>query len=253
MLRGQRLGQHPARYARRGDAGHEALTLLALRAGIAFRLQLIGSDGLRQPYFHAAAFNRECPAVADGIPVQLVVLVEESQLARGAVAQGESMVGGNGQEIVIAGIDAHAVGPVFQEPGFRLAITQHVQHLEADHHAVAMAVAVTGGEFAIDAAPYLVAFGTHGDVLGHVQAAIGAYFHRAVISKDAFLCQQWRSKQQQQQGGEQAAHRESSTLTAARSFSLAWKNSALAKPKLRATSRSGTRCTVSLKSRTAPL
>ena len=63
------------------------MALLTLRAGIAFDLDR--STGTRQQaHFHAAAFDREIPTGADRIPVQLVVVGEETQLAGGAVVQG---------------------------------------------------------------------------------------------------------------------------------------------------------------------
>src|SRR3546814_4773941 len=73
------------------------------------------------------------------------------------------VLGGHLQEVVVAGVDAHAVVDVLGEPRFRLAVALHAHHLEADHHAIADAVAVAGGEVAIDAAPDRAALGAHAD------------------------------------------------------------------------------------------
>src|SRR3546814_5463554 len=85
------------------------------------------------------------------------------------------VLGGHLQEVVVAGVDAHAVVDVLGEPRFRLAVALHAHHLEADHHAIADAVAVAGGEVAIDAAPDRAALGAHADVLDDVEAAVGVH------------------------------------------------------------------------------
>src|SRR5690606_29505668 len=166
-----------------------------------------------------------------------------------------------------AGVDAHAVADVLGEPRLRLAVALHAEHLESDHHAVADAVAVAGGEITVDAAADRAALGAHADVFDDIEAAVGPYLDHLVVGHDA-LARLRRSRaedgKQHQRGGNggdrarrgaergqdgacrRAGHRDSSTFTAARLSSSAWKNSAPVKPKLRATSRSGTRCTASL-------
>ena len=81
--------------------------------------------------------------------------------------------------------------------------SQHLEHVEVDHHAVAVAVAVAGGEVAVDAAADPVALGAHADALDHVEAAVGVERDLAVVGQDAFLrVQEWRQRGEQEEGGE---------------------------------------------------
>src|SRR3546814_638128 len=124
---------------------------------------------------------------------------------------------------------------------------------------------VAGGEVAVDAAPDRAALGAHADVLDDVEAAVGVHLDHRVVGQDALARLRLGGAEecQHHQGGgsgrgregvrgshdcphHYADHRDSSTFTAARPSSAAWKNSAASKLKLRATSRSGTRCTASL-------
>src|SRR3546814_7217723 len=84
------------------------------------------------------------------LEVQLVVVVEEPDLAVGGVMQRVGVLGGHLQEVVVAGVDAHAVVDVLGEPRLRLAVALQAHHLEADHQAIADAVAVAGGEVGVD-------------------------------------------------------------------------------------------------------
>ncbi len=125
--------------------------------------------------------------MADRVVVKLVEVLEEAQLPGGAVAQGVGVLAWDRQQVVAAGVDAHAVAALLGEPGLGLPVAQHLQNLQADHHAVAVAVAVAGGEVAHDAAPDVLALGAHADVLGDVQAAVGIDDQFAVIGSDALL------------------------------------------------------------------
>jgi hypothetical protein len=109
LARRQRRGKPPARGSRGGQVGRVVASARALRAGVGLGLHLPDRDRVRQPGQHLAAFDRECPAGADRVPVQLVVSVEEPELAGGAVAQGVAVFGRYRQEVVVAGVDADAV------------------------------------------------------------------------------------------------------------------------------------------------
>ena len=162
------------RQSRFEQVGDVVLIVRALRAGIAFRAHLRQWHWLGQAHLHVRDIHRKRPAGADGVPVELVVFGEEADLVRGAVTQGVADVGRHGQEIVVAGVDAHAVGEILGEPWLGPAIAFHPQHVQRHQHPIATAVAIAGGEVAIDAAPDVAAFGPHRDVLGHVEACIGA-------------------------------------------------------------------------------
>src|SRR3546814_5298122 len=110
----------------------------------------------------------------------------------------------------------------------------HAHHLEADHHEIADAVAVAGGEVAVDAAPDRAALGAHADVLDDVEAAVGVHHDHRVVGQDALarLCPGGAEECQHHQGGgsgrgreggrgshecphHYADHRDSHTFTAA--------------------------------------
>ena len=221
FLRLQRARQCPARDARRRRAGLEVAALRALRTAVAFGSHVGGGHRLRQPHLDAAAFDREHPAGADRVPVQLVVIVEEAELARSAVAQGVGVVGGHREEVVVAGVDAHAVVDVLGEPRLVAAVALHAQHLEADHDAVAMAVAIAGREVAVDAAADVVAFRAHRDPFGDVEAAVGADVDLAVVGQDAFLRERRQREEQHGDHRQPSRHRWNSTFGAARCASSA--------------------------------
>src|SRR3546814_10750846 len=171
------------------------------------------------------------------------------------------VLGGHLQEVVVAGVDAHAVVDVLGEPRLRLAVALHAHHLEADHHAIADAVAVAGGEVAVDAAPDRAALGAHADVLDDVEAAVGVHLDHRVVGQDALARLRLGGAEecQHHQGGGRgrgregvrgshacphhyADHRDSSTLTAASHSSSAWKNPAASNVKLPPPTRTGPPC-----------
>src|SRR3546814_17968841 len=80
------------------------------------------------------------------------------------------VLGGHLQEVVVAGVDAHAVVDVLGEPRLRLAVALPAHHLEADPPAIADAVAVAGGEVAVNAAPEPAALAAPPAVLDDLEA-----------------------------------------------------------------------------------
>src|SRR5690606_1773763 len=143
----------------------------------------------------------------------------------------------------------HAVVAALGEPGLRLAVAQYVHHLEADDHAVAVTIAVTGGEVAIDAAADLPAFGVHADMFGHPEAPAGGDRHLRAAGLGALGPVHGRAARRRQQGGagepEQGRHG-SRPCTGARWGAPAAKAPSRPKPARRATTVSGTRWVASL-------
>ena len=88
--------------------------------------------------------------------------------------------------------------------GSGCAVAPHVQELEPDDDPVAVSIPVAGREVAIDAAADPAAFGPHGDLLGHVQAAVGLDLDGDVVGADALLGRR-RERRQQAQPPEQEA------------------------------------------------
>ncbi len=105
----QRPRELPARVAGLDDFGAVILVLRALIARVTLGFQLIDLHRRRQVRVDGAAIDGKRPAGADRVPVQLVVVREEAELTRRAIAQRVRVLGGHGQEIVVAGVDAHAV------------------------------------------------------------------------------------------------------------------------------------------------
>src|SRR5690606_15131408 len=145
----------------------------------------------------------------------------------------------------------HAVAERLGELWLRAPVALHLQHLEADHDAVAVAVAVAGGEVAVDAAADALALGAHVDALGHLQAAVGLDPDLDVVAGDALLRRHRHGPGQQPAGargedGQACRVHGSSTRTAARCCAPASKKSSAPNPASRATTRSGTRWVASL-------
>ncbi len=222
----QRRGQAPARPPRLGQVGRVGPVLRALRSGIALGTHLPDRHRSGEADGNAALVDREDPAGADRVPVELVVAREEAELARRAIAQRERVLGGHLQEVVVAGVDPDAVGHGLGKVRLRLAIAPHVQQLEPDDDPVAVSILVAGREVAIDAAADPAPLGPHGDLLGHVQAAVGLDLDGDVVGADALLGRRRERRQHarppQQETTDDAAadrerpvsHRESSTGTA---------------------------------------
>lgn len=157
------------------------------------------------------------------------------------------------QEIIVARVDADAVVQRLGKPGFGDTVTLHAEHVETDDHAIAVAIPVTGGKVAIDAAPDILAGSLHGNFFGHIEASIALDMHIDPVIENAFFGMHRRRRDQSQCRDQAPHHGAISTRTAGRAASCAWKNSADSNANARAIRVSGTRCTASFKSRTAPL
>jgi len=127
----------------------------------------------RQGDARGGAVDRKSPAVAGDVPVQLVVALEEAELARGAVVDLVGVATGRQHRLGAADAHAHAVGELFGGPGFGGAVAQHGGDFERHAHAVAGAVAVGGRKVAQDAALSRPAGGLDFDGLGHRERAVG--------------------------------------------------------------------------------
>ena len=91
------------------------------------------------------------------------------------------------KHILVADADALAVGNRFDAERLCIAVALHLQHVEADDHALAMAVGIDGREIAQDAMPDLAVLGIDSDRLAHVKRGIGIYRHVAEEADDLLL------------------------------------------------------------------
>src|SRR6185436_18573012 len=82
FARRQRTRELPACVTGLDDLGPIVLSLRALIARVAFGAQLVDLDRCWQQDVDRAAIDRKRPTRADRIPVQLVMVVEEAELAR---------------------------------------------------------------------------------------------------------------------------------------------------------------------------
>ena len=148
----------------------DLLTMVVLQSGI-------GTAGV----------DRKLPSRADRIPVQLVMIAEEADLTRGPIMECKSVSRRYRQEIIVARVDADAVVQRLGKPGFGDTVTLHAEHVETDDHAIAVAIPVTGGKVAIDAAPDILAGSLHGNFFGHIEASIALDMHIDPVIENAFF------------------------------------------------------------------
>jgi hypothetical protein len=125
--------------------------------------------------------DREHPTCANGVPVQLVVVWKESNLASGAVAQRERVVSRHTQEIVIARIDADAVGDRLGKVRFWLPVAPDIQQFEPDYDTVPISISVTSWKVAKYSTTYLAAFGPYGNPLCDVNTAVSSHVNADII------------------------------------------------------------------------
>src|SRR5690606_29934025 len=159
----------------------------ALTAGIRFGSQLVLRNRFGQSYRDARGFDRKNPAAADRVPIELIVVGEEPELPRRAIANRERVVGRHGQEVVVARVDANAVADALREPRFGSPVTLDAEDVEADDDTIAVPIAVPRREVAIDAPADPLALRADSDVRGHEKRAVTLDVDFDVVSGDAFL------------------------------------------------------------------
>ena len=123
--------------------------------------------------------------VAGHVPVQFVVLLEETELPVGAVGQRIGIFTGLEGDILAAHIHPHAVVHVLRPPRLGLAVFQDGLDLEGHPHRVAVFVLVAGGKIAVDAVLDLVALTDHLDGLGHGHIPGRLDLYERVIAEDS--------------------------------------------------------------------
>ena len=206
LLRRRRLQHHALGKARRdgqpvGDrhrpcgAEYDAAGLLlddccvlagrTLRAGV--ERGLLELDLIRQIDPRLRDLDRKRPAVAGGVPVKLVVTVEEADLPRGAVADDIFMQAGVDAPAGAADPHAHAVRHLLGGELLDGAVARHRLDIETDLDPRAVGAPIGGGKVAQDAAIDLAAFGPDLNGLGHQQIAIALHVNVADETRDALL------------------------------------------------------------------
>src|SRR5262249_38166602 len=122
----------------------------ALRTGVERRLPKRNRLGQRDA--RLGLLDREGPAGAGRVPVKLIVIREESDLPRGAIANDVFVPPDAEQSIGVADAHSHPVRQALGDKVFRRAVTGHRLDVEANLDAGAVAVGVRGRKITQDAA-----------------------------------------------------------------------------------------------------
>ncbi|MEA3054565.1 MAG: hypothetical protein QOG72_3468 [Sphingomonadales bacterium] len=129
----------------------------------------------------------EYPADAGGVPVELVIALEEAELTGGAIVDGIDVLARRHICVGVARVDPDAIALADRLPGFPLAVAPHVQHLETDMDRGARAAGVAGGEIAIDAVVDQRSFRAQADRFGDLQGPVGLDGHVAQIMQNSLV------------------------------------------------------------------
>ena len=239
----------PRTEAPRAAEGREARTrvrlpvapLRALRPGVGLDGDRGGVDVAGQEHLRAHRVDREVPAVARHVPVQLVVIGEEAELPVGAIGDGVGVLARRQVHLRVADSDAHTVRQLLEGVWFHVSVAADRDHLEAGHHAPAVPVDVAGREVAQQAAPDLLAFRPHPQCLDHLERAVRSHVDVALPVEDALVGPGGGERQEQREREQQSRHGSNSKYSAGTNRSS------------RATSRSGKVAIRVLRLFTAPL
>ena len=155
------------------------------------------------------------------------MLFEEAQHTVDAIAKRVGVLAGRQKVIAPTKIDTHVAPAANRMPRLALVVPEDGQRLQRDAVIVAQSVLVIHREIPIDATADLLALGTYGDRLGHLEHAILEDADIAMKTEYAFVggCQ-YRQTQQEQRG--ESFHSTAPNLasgTLAASSDDRWKNS----------------------------
>ncbi len=183
--------------SRRSEAAHTTLIhfgdvvlpLISLVTRVALNLDLVHGHAFRQAHRRSRLLNGEIPIGTGGIPVELVMVLKETQLAVGLIGQRIGVSCRRQNDIAAADLHAVAVGSLLDMVGLALAVALHIKHFKTYHIAVAILVAVLSGELAEDAVVDLVVFADHLDGLLHGHRGVCGYGDVAVVGEDPLFGQ----------------------------------------------------------------
>src|SRR5262245_7521489 len=228
-----------------------------LRAGI--ERTLPKWHGLRQRDARLGPIDGEIPAIAGGVPVELVEILEEADLPRGDILDHVVVAASVENAVGAADPHAYAIVQVLKCKVFGIAIARDGQHLKAHDDLTAVAPAMIGGrEVAKDATADLVSFRLHRDRLGDGEIAIALDGRVADKIENPLdrACGRKR-REQNNERNRNARHHDfppSETVGAAAcERSSSSKNGSSRKPNGRASSTPGNCWMPMLRLRTAPL
>src|SRR5487761_308485 len=134
--------------------------------------------------------DRECPAVAGGIPEKLVMIAEKAKLAGGRIGNGVGVLSGRKQVTAAAEVDALSVAVILDVGLFGSAVAGGTKERESNNVTVAQAILVSRGEIPIDAMANLAPLAEDMDCFGHGERGVALKSDVAVIVEDAFALRQ---------------------------------------------------------------
>src|SRR3989449_5121659 len=160
----------------------------ALRPGVRLEPERARRHRRRQPDLGREPVEGKRPAVAVHVPVQLVVVAEEAELARSAIDDLVDVPAGGEHHVGAAYADALAVRQALHVVVLASAVARHADHAEGHARSRTERAAVAGREVAQDAAADLAALGLYFDPLGDRQRAVPGDADAAMEVKDSLGC-----------------------------------------------------------------
>lgn len=194
LLPGGRHREPALRRQRRGGAEDDAPRLLlddgsvpalrALRPGV--ERGLAERHALRQRDARLGLLDGKGPAGAGGVPIELIVVREKSDLPGRAIANDVGVLPARQQSLGAAYAHAHAVRQRLRDEGLRCTIAGDGLDVEPNLDAQAVAGGIPGRKIPQDATADLPPFGFHPDGLGHRKLAVALDRSVADELQDAF-------------------------------------------------------------------
>lgn len=114
----------------------------------------------------------KAPAQARHVPEELIVVLEESELAIGGVGNRVDVAAARYEVLGIAKINTLAIRYVLDAKDFHSGIAGGGEHLKSDGVAIVEVVAVGGGKVTIDAVANLICVGEDRDSFGDLQRGV---------------------------------------------------------------------------------
>jgi hypothetical protein len=129
------------------------------------------------------------PAGAGNVPIQLVVIGEESDLPVRGIREGVGVLPGREHHVLIPNVDPLTVSQLLQAELLRLAVAQYFHNREMNDVTVAQPILVPGRKVAVNPMPDVHGCAAHADGLSYQQRGVLLHTDVAVIFQDFFACE----------------------------------------------------------------
>ncbi len=172
------------------NPGLVVLLLGVLRARVTFQLDFAAGQAPGQDHHSRSRLNGKRPLRPGDIPVELVVILEESKLASRLVLDLVGVLAPIENPILSSNIETNPCGQVLRMEGFPLAVARHPVHLKRNGYACKERAAVEGWEIAIDTSSDFLSLGLDRDRLRDNHGAVLADHDAAVVAEDPLRLRQ---------------------------------------------------------------